>query len=329
MLHGRVLVTGGTGMLGRAVIPALAKAGYRVCVLVHQSPYDFWPASPLDIIWGDITDPACCQQAVSGNLDAVIHLAGRAHVRHNPTLLFKVNYQGTKNLADAAMAAGVRHFLFMSSQSVYGMTSEQPVREASQCCPVSTYGVSKLEAEKYLRVIANLGSMKYTILRPSVIYGENDSGNTMRMIRAIDQGWFLMVGSGRTRKSMTYVKNVVDVILRVILQPYARNEVFNVSDPEPYSLVQVRDTIAAALSRRPFRVSIPVGLAKFYARMVQQACLLYGHEPVMTPDDMKILTMDTTCDVSKLEVVGGYRSTILLDEGIRRTVAWYRAQRVP
>lgn len=326
MTNSRVLVTGGTGMIGRALIPLLVEQGFRVRVLVQsateQLPFD----SQVELQPGDILDGPSCRRATQG-IDAVVHLAGRAHTRTHPELFFRVNVDGTRNLLEAAVHQGVSHFVFVSSAGVYGEGRPEPFAEANVPYPITPYGLSKLKAEQVVEEIAKLTGISHTILRPSVVYGASDRGNVLRMIRAIDSRFFAMVGRGNTRKSMTYVQNVADVVGLCLSSERARNETFNIADPEPYAIGDLSRTIAQVLGKPLRSVSVPAGLAKVGALGLQLACRAVGKSPVVTLRDIRVLTTDMVLDVNKLHNVLGYRSRVLLLDGLIATNSWYQQTR--
>lgn len=323
MIPVTILVTGATGMIGKALIPRLVQTGYSVRVLLRSEREPRFLEGMVEVVKGDVIDPESCYRAVQG-VETVVHLAALAHTRQASQGFFQVNAMGTANLAEAAGRAGIGHIILMSSMAVYGKMDRYPFSETIQCYPLSAYGLSKLEAEGFVKSARLRYGMSYTVLRPSVIYGPNDRGNTLRMIKAINAGWFVMVGHGRARKSMTYVENVVDVLLECIANPLARNEVFNVSDPEPYPVYCVAETIATNLGRPLQRFSIPLWPVTTAVTLLESSYHVLRKTPPISVHDVEVFTRDSICDVTKLATLLGYQTNMRLDEGIARTVSWFR-----
>lgn len=317
----RVLVTGASGMVGRALVGRLLEAGYQVRCLTRRVASLDWLKGQVEIMEGNITSPAISSLSVRG-MDTVIHLAGLAHTRMEHSAFSEVNGNGTLNMTRASVQAGVSRFIYISSMSVYGDTPP-PFIENGATQPTSAYGRSKLEAENHVRELGDRG-VSYTILRPSAIYGPYDRGNTMRMIRAIDKGWWITIGDRPVRKSLTYVDNVVDAILRVMEHPGATNQIFNLSDTKPYGVLEVANAIATTLGR-PFRlVSLPRGVAYFGARILEIVARLLHSHPKITTRDIDVITSDAFCTIDHISSRIGYEPRITLKEGLDRTIRWYQ-----
>lgn len=323
MSRRRVLVTGATGMVGRFVVPRLLEMGYSVTCLVRgkHSLETFSWARHVVSIRGDLLDVDVCGRAVQG-VHRIIHLAGLAHTRRQNASFFEVNTTGTQNLVSAALRADVDHFVFMSTIAVYGRSGV--VTESTACCPRTAYGQSKLAAEEIVQRAADSSNMTFTILRPSVIFGEHDRGNVLRMIKAIDRGLFVLIDGGRALKSMTHVENVVDIVMLALEDNRARNEIFNVSDVEPYSLARVAGLVSNSLNRSPRLLRIPRNLLRVPLRLMSVGFGLLGKTPPVTWEDVEVLTSDNVANVQKLASQLNYRSRVSLEEGIQRVVRWYK-----
>ena len=313
-------------MVGRALIPRLSAAGFDCRLLLRASsktdPY--WKTAT--IVRGDLTQPESLQSAAQG-VDAVIHLAALVHRSGGESEAQRVNAVGTRDLARAAAAAGARRFIYLSSIAVYDPNARQPFTEETACRPEGPYGASKLAGEESLRREAEASSMKWVILRPSVIYGEHDRGNTLRLVRAIDRGWFVRVGNGNARKSMTYVQNVVDALLASLAHPHPGGRVFNVSDRRAYGFDDVAAAIARSLERPLRRLSIPRSAALFSAGVVETLLRPTRLRPPVRRRDVEVATRDTVCSVEALRRTLGYEARVDLRNGIDRTVSWYLANR--
>ena len=319
----QILVTGTTGFIG-AIANRLVLDKASVRCLIRRIGGK--PPEMLDhTVVGDIRDRSAVREATSG-VDTVLHFAAAVHRRATRDEYISINVEGTKNLAQAAAANGVDHFILASSVSVYG-SGNVNFNEDSPCNPDTPYGRSKLMAEEALEAIAEKTGMKVTVLRLSTVYGEGEPGNILRLIKAVAKYGPIMMGKGSNRKSMTYVGNVAALCHQLVLKGSSeRLSVVNVADPEPYRLDAIVGTISRALGRpdRLIRVNRELALAGSWC-LDTGAGLLGRHSPV-TPDQVRKMTANSMCDVTKLQQQYGFASPILLEEGMRKTVDWHMSK---
>lgn len=317
----KALVTGATGFMGSRIAHQLMLDGASVQYLV-RSNHDELSTMTDHVIVGDIRDPVVARKA-TGGVDTVLHFAAAVHRRATEDEYRSINVEGTRNIAQAAAANGVDHFIFASSVSVYG-SGNVSFDEDSQSNPDTPYGRSKLMAEEALEAVAEETGMDATILRLSTVYGEGEPGNISRLIRAVAKYGPIVMGNGSNRKSMTYVGNVAALCSQLVWNGSPqRVSVVNVADPEPYRLDFIVRAISRALGRsdRLIRVNRELALTGSWC-LDKVAGLLGRHSPV-TPDQVRKMTTNSMCDVTKLQQQYGFASPILLEEGMRKTVAWY------
>jgi nucleoside-diphosphate-sugar epimerase len=254
----RVLITGASGFIGSHLCPALAAAGHEL-------------------------------RASAEGCDAVVHLANIAHTSASPADLHRVNVEGTIAQAKAALAAGARRFVYLSS-----------IKAAR---PDDAYGRTKSVAEQAL---LQLEGLEAVILRPPLVYGPRVKANFLALMRAIDRGWPLPLASIRNRRSLVYIGNLVDAIIRC-LDRAAQGKTYAVSDGAPVSTPELCRALGRSLGRParlfPFPPAL-LGLVPGMARLVQS----------QEADDAAIRT----------EL--GWRPPFSFEEGLRRTAEWYRAQ---
>ncbi len=182
-------------------------------------------------------------------IDAVVHAAGLAHVRHNVANsdFEGINARGTANVVQAAAAAGVQRFVLISSISVYGQHAAELLDETATCWPDSAYGASKLKAELSAAEAAVGSSMQLSILRLGTVFGEGDPGNVGRLLETIRRRRFIWIGDGRNRKSLIYKDDVGRACLAVLRSDsQAAAGTFNVSG-DPCQLREVVNGLADAL----------------------------------------------------------------------------------
>jgi nucleoside-diphosphate-sugar epimerase len=221
--------------------------------------------------------------------DALVHLANIAHTAASPRELHRVNVEGTLAQAKAAAAAGARRFVYLSS-----------IKAAR---PDDAYGRAKSIAEQALLQLEGLDAV---ILRPPLVYGPRVKANFLSLLRAVDRGWPLPLASIRNRRSLIYVGNLVDAILRC-LTGTASGKIYAVSDGAPVSTPELCRALGRALGRParlwPFPPAL-LALAPGLARLAES----------LEADDRAI----------REEL--GWRPPLTLEEGLCLTAQWYRAQ---
>lgn len=227
----RNLITGAGGFIGGH----LRRDGERV--LIRRS------IGARDEAIADLLAPNTLGRACQG-IDTVFHCAGFAHVRApDPEVHWRVNFQGTKNLVEAAGSAGVRRFVFLSSVKAMADPGEECVNEAWPGKPATAYGCAKRAAEETVLSTGQKYGMHVVNLRLAMVYGSGGRGNFERMARGIRAGWFPRLPETGNRRSLVYVQDVVEVMRVVAQHPKADGNTYIVADPQPYSGREIYDTI--------------------------------------------------------------------------------------
>jgi nucleoside-diphosphate-sugar epimerase len=305
----RILITGAGGFVGRDLVARLAREGRSVRVAVRRhSPM---PAGVESLTVGDIGPATDWTRAVA-DVDAVVHLAARVHVgRESPRdwpLFHAVNAAGAGALARAARAAGARKFVHMSTTTVYGDRSlGKPFDEASPTAPVSLYARSKLEGEQLVMDALAGSASALVIVRPPLVYGADARGNFGRLVTLVQSGMPLPFASIRNTRSLLYVSNLVDALLKTLDDPRAGG-VYVVSDGQDVSTPELIARIGRAIGATPRLFACPPALLRAAARLLGKA-----HEGARLLGDMAL-------DGSRIRRELGWQPPFSLDEGLRRSV---------
>jgi NADH dehydrogenase len=273
-----VFVTGATGFVGRAVVHALRAEGYLVrCLVRRGSERDLKGLGAIERVEGDVLSRHGLEEDMAG-CQAVVHLVGI--IQEHPTrgVTFEnVHVQGTRNVVNAAVGAGVRRFVHMSALGT------RPGARAR-------YHRTKWAAEEAVR-----GSgLSWTIFRPSIIYGRGDGLVTMlaRMVRRMPV--VPVIGAGRNRLQPVPVEHVAEGFARALAMPLAEKQTYDVAGPDTVTMVQLLDLIGAALGRRRVRkLHLPLELMRPLARAFHTV----PGFPV-TPDQLLMLEEDNAGDPS-------------------------------
>jgi nucleoside-diphosphate-sugar epimerase len=251
-----IAVTGASGFVGSALVDELAGSAAHGCrALFRLEPASINPLIDARVV-GDLAADNDLTEALDG-VDVLIHAAARAHVLHdaeaNPLEAYRhINVAGTERLVQAAVAAGVRRLVYISSIGVNGKRNfDRPFTEADEPAPVDDYGQTKWEAEQKLQAFAREGNFELVILRPPLVYGPRVKGNVARLMRIIAGGMPLPLASVDNQRSMIGLGNLISAIVTAAEHPAVRGKTFLVSDQHDLSTPELIRLIARALGRTP------------------------------------------------------------------------------
>lgn len=317
------LVTGATGAVGPALVAALLDAGWSVKALIRPSSARRLPDG-VQGVEGDICDPAAMAQAVA-DVDVVFHLAALLHVA-DPALAIRdaqrrVNVEGTRTLVEAARAAHVSRIVLFSTIAVYGVSTGAPFCENQLCRPVTSYGLTKLAAERILLEAYNHeGQPLGVVLRLAAVYGPGIKGNYERLLNALTRGGFIGVGAGLNRRALVYTTDVARGALLSATHPSAPGRIFNLADGTPHTLREIIAAISAALPRRPLVFSLPAAPVASLATMIETVATRVGVSPPVRRSTIEKFLEDVTVDVSAIQRELGFVPRVDLVTGWRRVV---------
>ncbi len=316
-----LLVTGGSGFLGRYFHRALLDAGHSITILDLVPPS--WDPETARVIVGDVRDPRALGEALRG-AHAILHLAAAHHdFGIAPDTYFSVNEQGARVLCAAAEDLDIRSICFFSTVAVYGATPE-PRHEDADTRPISPYGQSKLAAERVFKAWTESGpGRRCLVIRPTVIFGPRNFANMYSLIRQVDSGLFLRVASGRNIKSLSYVENIVPAALYLWNRPAAAPfEVYNYVDKPDLETRSLLAQIYDALGRRMPSWSIPESIAVGASWPFDLAAKLTGRNLAISTARIRKMCAQTKFEADKVRQAG-FEPPVPLLEGIERTVGWY------
>ena len=259
----RILVTGASGFIGRALVDELANAGHVVRAAMRQ-PADVFPRSVEVVAVADLTRPVEWRPLLR-DVQTVVHLAGIAHAASQiaEQAYDRVNRLATAELATAAKSYGIGHLIFMSSiRAQSGPASSEPLRESDSPRPTDAYGRSKLAAEEAVRG----AGVPFTILRPVLIYGSGVKGNLARLMELARKPWPLPLGLCRNRRSLLARRSLIDAIHLVLASPGAKGQTYIVADRAPLTLAEIVAALRAGEGRRAGLLPVPPAVIGFAAK---------------------------------------------------------------
>jgi UDP-glucose 4-epimerase len=310
----RIVVTGASGFIGKTLCRVLVARGHTVRAVVRLATPRATTLPELEQI--EIRDIAADfdRLALVDRADAVVHLAGIAHRAAGEAAIRSINVDATLRLAAAAVGK-VRRFVFLSSVKVHGEDSGAGAfSETDELLPQDSYGRSKVAAERALKDLAERNGMDLAVIRPPLVYGPGVKANFSRLLRWIDLGWPLPFAQMRNRRSLIYVDNLAEAILRVVEGAASLGPLL-VSDEEIVSIPELISRIAVALDRPARLVRAPLALLRIAAKLAGQEAAI-GR-----------LTGNLVLDVSKARRLLQWRAPVTLDQGLAETARWFISTR--
>ncbi|MEQ9724943.1 SDR family oxidoreductase [Pseudomonas sp. WHRI 8822A] len=314
----RIMVTGGSGFVGRTLLERLHQEGYGL-IAPSRAALVQAPVGVVNPLVGGLAADVDWSASLEGAA-VVIHSAARVHVMNDtaadPLVEFrKANVDGTLSLARQAAAAGVQRFIFISSIKVNGEGTElgHPYRADDTPDPQDPYGVSKMEAEQGLRALAGETGMEVVIIRPVLVYGPGVKANFLSMMSWLRKGVPLPLGATGNKRSLVAVDNLVDLIATCINHPAAANQTFLVSDGEDLSTTQLLQRMGKALGR-------PARLLPVPASLLQTGAAMLGRRAIA-----QRLCGSLQVDIGKTRELLAWAPPVSVDDALRKTARAFEA----
>jgi UDP-glucose 4-epimerase len=322
----KVLVTGGTGFIGRNLVQRLRAEHCFVRVLSRRRIGQHqWPAG-VEEVQGDIQDAGAVKSASAG-IDTVFHLAARtggpSGNRDDDATYQAINVEGTRNVLEGALAGGGRSVIFFSSVQAMGEVTTECVDETVAPEPTTAYGRSKLEAEIMLQMYSERTQLKGVSLRLPLVYGPGNKGNMYRMISAIDRGLFPPLPELSNRRSLVHVSNTVDAAILAAKSTHI-SPCYIVTDGRPYSTYELYRLICVALGKRVPRWYVPLRILTLLGRMGDVVGGMAHRRLPIDSDAIDKLTKSAWYSCDKISRELAYRPCITMDGALPELIAWYR-----
>lgn len=329
MNEARLLVTGATGFIGSRLALHAHRAGLDVvgagreeCHLEAVRALELRTAG-VRLSIGTLQDRDYLR-ALLADRDLVIHLAAAQHESQMPDEYFRaVNVQGTRALLESCRESSVRRFVYGSSIGIYGSSTNEPLDELSPPRPENIYTQTKLEAESVVREFAD--EFETCVIRISETYGPSDF-RLLKLFRAIDQGHFMMLGSGTNQRHCLHIADLVRALLLASQHPAAARQTFVVAGTEAMTTNEMVQTIAASLDRRAPRMHLPLWPFRTAAGVMETLLPPFGIQPPLHRRRLDFFSKSFVFSTAKVRSLLGFQPEIDFASGATDTVRWYRSR---
>jgi nucleoside-diphosphate-sugar epimerase len=301
----KILVTGGTGRIGRHLVAALLEEGEKVRVLARepQKAKELW-GDAVEAVQGDVTDRAAVAKAAEG-VDAVYHLAALVSYDAPRETLFSINVEGTRNVLEAAKG---KRIIYLSSTSVYGKKAASPITEQTPFSPTDIYGESKAAADNLARAAGAI------VLRPTVVYGFGFSEGFFKLFDMVVKKKMVIAGNGRNMLQWSHISDVVAALL-LARKKGTPGGAYDIVGDDVKTQEQFLGMVARLLNVPAPKTKIPMVLLRTVGTLL------------VKPAYIETFASDRFFDCSKAKRDLGWQPKITFEEGLKDVVAEYTVGR--
>lgn len=325
----RYLVTGATGFIGPYLVERLVSEGHLCrCLVRPGSNIQRLENLGVEIVRGDITFPQSLQ-GISENVDGLLHLATLGHMsnfRVTESMFHAVNVQGTINVMQEALRAGVRRVVHCSTVAAMGICSEVPATEKSACNPHHPYGRSKLQAEREVLRMVEDHALPAVIVRFSMVYGPGDWRDILRLTRLAKKGLSPKIGNRPKLTPLIHVDDAVQGLLLAAVKGRV-GETYLITNPQSEPFDKIRKILQDALGVRCMPIYVPEWAALTMAFLIEMVFTLFKKAPTVTRKNIESTLTDRVFSIEKAHTDLGFAPRVDPEKGLRETVSWYKAQK--
>lgn len=321
----KTLITGATGFIGSRLALRCLEEGMAVCGLGRRrNPIEHENARDLEARGAEVLETSLEDRkrlvADMAGVDVVFHLAAAQHEANVPDEHFRrINVEGTRNVFDAAEAAGVGCVVHGSTIGVYGWSPGQTVGEHSPLEPDNIYGVTKLEGEEVVRSYA--GRVRFSIARISETYGPGDR-RLLKLFKGAERNLCLQLGAGRNLHHLVYIDDLVDALLGPAREERALGQTFVLAGREAVTTRAMLEAVSRALGKEPRVIHVPLAPLMLAASMLESTLRPLGIQPPLHRRRMDFFRKSFSFSLQEASTLG-YTPKVGLEEGMRATGRWY------
>lgn len=320
----RVLITGATGFIGSHLTEELHKKRYQIRCLVRKASNLEWIKHlPIEYVESDYFNPESLKQAVR-DVDYIYHSAGVTKAKTKAEY-FRGNQIATKYLLQAVrdFNPNIKRFIHVSSQAAVGPSLNGiPIDENTRFRPITTYGISKMEAEK--ECLKHMDQLPITIVRPPAVYGPRDR-DIFEFFSTLSKGLQPMIGFKDTYVSLIHVKDLVAGIILAGENPRGVGQTYFISSERYYNWKDIGGLSAPILNKKVLRIRIPKPVMYLISAAAEFFSLFSSKPALLNLEKARDIVQEAwTCSIEKAKRELGFKESLNIEEGIRDTVRWYR-----
>ena len=318
----KAFVTGGTGFIGSHLVDTLiANETWDDVRCLVRNREKWLENKEYTKIPGDLHAISAIRKGME-NVDTVFHLAGVVMAKSQREFDY-ANVDATENIIRSAEKAGVKKVVILSSLAAAGPSNGTPKSEGDPMNPVSMYGESKKRMESLIHEIAPK-DMSITILRPPAVYGPRED-QIFTLFKMMKNGIAPIVGDGyEPELSMVYVQDVIQGIIKAEKQNQAGVNTYFISGEKITNWNEIKDIVATVLGKKSLAIKLKPQWVKKIAGAIETTASFFGSYPVVNREKANEMILEWTCSIEKAKKELDYHPEYSLEEGISRTLRWYK-----
>lgn len=323
----KVLVTGGTGFTGKALVRRLLDEGHQVVAMDYKEGLKTeelrsWGA---EVVIGSVTEKDLVDRCTRG-VEVVHHLAAAFRELNVPNNYYhEVNVGGTRNALEAALRHKVKKFIYCSTCGVHGNIDHPPGGEEAAIQPADYYQATKYEAEPLVNEYNKKG-MNTVILRPAAIYGPGDPERFFMIYKRVAGGTFPMFGSGKTLYHPLYIDNLIDAFMLAMEEDRGNGQAYLIADEEYLEIEDLVRRVGKALGISVVIKHYPIIPLIIAGHIFEKICKPFKITPPIFPRRVDWYRQNRAFKIDKAKKELGYLPRIGIDEGLKRTAEWYKKE---
>ena len=323
----KILVTGGTGFTGKALVKRLLDNGHQVIALDYKEGLKTeelrgWGA---EVIIGSVTDKDVVRCSMDG-VEIVLHVAAAFREMDVSNDFYRdVNIEGTRNVLEAAFSQKVKKFIYCSTCGVHGNVDNPPGDEDSPINAADYYQQTKYEAEPIVNEFFKKG-MRTVIIRPAAIYGPGDPERFLMIFKRVAKGTFPMFGNGKTLYHPLYIDNLIDAFMLAMEEGKGDGRTYLIADDEYIEIEELVLKVALALNVKLKISHYPIGPVILAGYICEKVCKPFNFAPPIFPRRVDWYRQNRAFKIDKAKRELGYQPKVGIDEGLKRTAEWYKKE---
>jgi len=322
----KILIIGATGFIGKHLIKKISTMeDLEITCLIRKATkkqnIEYLKKCNTKIVYGDLEKIKTLKN-ITQNIDFVFYLAGGGKVsslsKKDYKNLYDYNIKTIKNFLISIKK--IKKLIFFSSISAIGIHPGKIINEETKCNPIIPHEKCKYQAEQIIKKYAKIKNFDFSILRPSIVYGEGGFGDSYILVKMIKKQRVIIPGDGRNITPWVYVGDVIDAA--IFLMKKGKNEEYIINHKEKISFDEIINFIMKESNRKTKIIHIPVFILRPLVYTLEKISSLLNTSPFMNMYRLKSMTSDRIYSIEKIENLG-YKEKINFNTGMKKTIKWY------